>query len=153
MFSEKANNWNKNISKWVTAFGFDWVFSLHMEEGCSWWPYQEYRMDEEFGIGINLLLCHSPASRTPGFLEDLQEMFDRAAVFRCRLEICQSVTPPMPQVVGPPPAPWGHCSWHHSRGLAALQEVPKQCTTSCIHLLFPMVPNSFPAFFSWANRM
>lgn len=51
-------------------------------------------MDEEFGIGINLLLCHNPASRTPGFLEDLQEMFDRAAVFRCRLEICQYVTPP-----------------------------------------------------------
>lgn len=48
------------------------------------------------------------------------------------------VPPPMPQVVGPPPTQQGHCAGRHSRGLAALREVPKQYTMRCIHPLFPL---------------
>lgn len=107
-----------------------------MEVGFSPWPQDECRMDEEFRWEhVTSPRCR-PASRTPDYLVGVQEMFGRVAVFRHSLETCQ--WPPMPQVVGPPPARQGHCAGHHSRGLAALREVPKQYTMRCIHPLFPL---------------
>lgn len=122
---------------------FGWLFSLHMEVRFSRWPQDECRMDEEFRRGIYYLSIMHTSVQDTGILGGCAgNIWQGGSV---QTQPGSTPVAPMPQVVGPPPAPRGHCAGHYSRGPAALQEVPKQYTTSCIHPLFPLCSQILPA--------
>lgn len=127
---------------------FGWLFSLHMEVGFSPRPQDECRMDEEFRRGMYYLLVLRTSVQDTRCLGGVAENVWRGG--SVQTQPGRVPVAPMPQVVGPPPALRGHCAGRYSKGQAALQEVPKQYSTSCIHPLFPLCSQILPAdLFSW----